>query len=173
MLTLVSQKNLNLKIKFRESFRPFAPSVLCDKVENWFDFKHSSPYMLYTVDISEKVKKNISKSDNLLKGLDKLNVSRSKIPAVTHVNNSARIQTVHKNTNPLFYKLIKSFSKKTGCDLLINTSFNVRGEPIVCSTLDAFKCFMGYDMDVLARNFILYKKEQDLQLLKTISISLI
>ena len=140
------------------------------KVESWFNFNKSSPYMLLTVEVNNKIKIKISNSDASLNGFDKLRIARSKIPAITHVDYSARIQTVDKKTNYLFYKLIESFSQKTGCDLIINTSFNVRGEPIVCSVLDAFKCFMGCDMDVLAiGNFILYKNEQDINIIGYLS----
>ncbi len=155
------QKQLNLKIKFRESFRPFAPAILFDDLADWFDLDVASPYML----LVSKVKKNkiieISEDQKKLFGIDKLNVKRSEIPAITHVDNSARIQTVHKETNLKFYSLIKEFKKITGCPILLNTSFNVRGEPIVCNPKDAYNCFMGTNLDMLViENYILYKEEQ-------------
>ena len=155
------QKELNLKIKFRESFRPFAPSVLREDMQNWFNLDYDSPYMLLVSDVldTKKIKTN---EDNKLFGIDKLNVKRSTIPAVTHVDYSSRIQTVHKETNPKYYNLIKEFKKITNCPVLVNTSFNVRGEPIVCSVEDAFKCFMGTDLDLLIiENFVLVKEDQD------------
>lgn len=161
------QKNLNLKIKYRESFRPFAPSVLRGKVNEWFELDDDSPYML----LVDKVKKDkchaMSEEQSNLFGIDKLNVSRSDIPAVTHVDYSARIQTVHEETNPLYHSLISAFDGLTGCPLVVNTSFNVRGEPIVCTPEDAFNCFMGTEMDVLAiGNLILRKEAQDESLKK-------
>lgn len=153
------QKKLNLKIKFRESFRPFAPSILHDYITDWFDSSYESPYMLIVSKvISEKLKKQrVNRND-----LSMINDVRSSIPAVTHVDNSARVQTVFKNTNPLFYNLINEFKKLTGVPILVNTSFNIRGEPIVCSPLDAFRCFMGTDLDVLViENFLLLKEDQD------------
>mgnify|MGYP001266624130 CR=1 FL=1 len=155
------QKELNLKIKFRESFRPFAPSVLREDVQNWFNLDYDSPYMLLVSDVldTKKIKTN---EDNKLFGIDKLNVKRSTIPAVTHVDYSSRIQTVHKETNPKYYNLIKEFKKITNCPVLVNTSFNVRGEPIVCNVEDAFKCFMGTNLDLLIiENFVLVKEDQD------------
>ena len=161
------QKELNLKIKFRESFRPFAPAIIREDLNNWFNLNSDSPYMLLVSEIKNDIKINMTESENKLFGLDKLNVKRSKIPAVTHVDYSARIQTVHKETNPKFYKLIKNFKEITDCPVLVNTSFNIRGEPIVCSIEDAFKCFMGTNLDILAiGNFILRKKDQDKSLLK-------
>lgn len=155
------QKTLNLKVKYRESFRPFAPSVLSEDVSEWFDLSEDSPYMLIVAEVSKSKKKNMSDSELGLFGIDKLNVPRSVIPAVTHVDYSARIQTVHKDTNPLFHALITSFKNKTGCPVLVNTSFNVRGEPIVCSPEDAFRCFMGTELDVLVvGNSIMIKQEQ-------------
>ena len=155
------QKQLNLKVKFRESFRPFAPSVLSEDVGNWFDLTSNSPYMLLVAKILENKRIKLNKKENALFGIDKLNVPRSSVPAITHVDYSARIQTVHKDTNPRFYDLIQSFKKKTGCPMLVNTSFNVRGEPIVCSPKDAFKCFMGTGLDILViNNFLLTKEEQ-------------
>ena len=161
------QKELNLKIKFRESFRPFAPAIIREDLNNWFNLNSDSPYMLLVSEIKNDIKIDMTESENKLFGIDKLNVKRSKIPAVTHVDYSARIQTVHKETNPKFYKLIKNFKEITNCPVLVNTSFNIRGEPIVCSVEDAFKCFMGTNLDILAiGNFILRKKDQDKSLLK-------
>ena len=160
------QKELNLKVKFRESFRPFAPSILSEEVGNWFEIDEASPYMLLVADIKKKIQIAMSPDQENLFGIDKLNVKRSKIPAVTHVDYTARIQTVHKKTNPRYYKLIKKFNELTKCPILVNTSFNIRGEPIVCSIEDAFKCFMGTNLDILViEDFILFKSDQD-QLLK-------
>jgi carbamoyltransferase len=161
------QRDLNLKVKYRESFRPFAPSILLEELVNWFDLSIESPYML----LVESVKKNKlltpSQDSHLFTGLDKLKVKKSLIPAVTHVDNSARIHTVNKDFNPLFHKLLRSFFKKTGCPVLVNTSFNVRGEPIVCSPEDAFRCFMGTEIEALViENYILFKKDQDIDLLE-------
>ncbi|HSX19650.1 MAG TPA: carbamoyltransferase C-terminal domain-containing protein, partial [Gammaproteobacteria bacterium] len=156
------QKNLNLKIKYRESFRPFAPAVLYENAHDWFDLTTVSPYMLLVADVAEKTKTNTSGADSDLFGIDKLNEIRSTIPAVTHVDYSARVQTVHAETNATFYNLIKNFKNITGCPVLINTSFNIRGEPIVCTPEDAFRCFMGTEMDVLVvGNCVLRKEEQD------------
>ena len=161
------QKELNLKIKFRESFRPFAPSVLREEVNNWFELNYDSPYMLLVSDIKKDLQIPMSKNDNELFGIDKLNIKRSSIPAVTHVDYSARIQTVHKETNSKYYNLLKEFYRITGCPVLVNTSFNVRGEPIVCSIQDAFNCFMGTNLDILIiENFVLIKDEQDHSLIK-------
>ncbi len=158
------QKILNLKVKYRESFRPFAPSVLSEYVEEWFDMEVDSPYMLYIAKVNKHKTKEMSESDKKLFGIDKLNVIRSSIPAVTHIDYSARIQTVHKETNHLYHKLISQFNKLTGYPLLINTSFNIRGEPIVCSPTDAFNCFMGTDLDMLViGNFILNKSDQNIK----------
>jgi len=155
------QKELNLKVKFRESFRPFAPSVLSENVNDWFDLKRSSPYMLFVADIKKEMQILMTPEQEKLFGIDKLNIKRSKIPAVTHVDYSARIQTVHQDTNARYYKLIKRFKEITGCPILVNTSFNIRGEPIVCTTKDAFSCFMGTNLDVLViEDFILFKSEQ-------------
>ena len=155
------QKILNLKVKFRESFRPFAPSIVREELSNWFDLNCDSPYMLLVANIKESIKREMNESEKKLFGIEKLNIKRSDIPAVTHVDYSARIQTVHKNTNPKYYKLIKYFESITKCPVIVNTSFNVRGEPIVCSVQDAYKCFMGTDLDILVcENFILYKEKQ-------------
>tara|TARA_B100000029_G_scaffold512563_1_gene609554 strand:- start:3149 stop:4987 length:1839 start_codon:yes stop_codon:yes gene_type:complete len=161
------QKTLNLKVKFRESFRPFAPSIIRDDVSEWFDLNKDSPYMLLVANINKSKKKDMTESQKKLFGIEKLNVKRSDIPAVTHVDYSARIQTVHKNTNPKFYKLLENFKKMTGCPIIINTSFNVRGEPIVCSVKDAFNCFMGTNLDMLVcENYLLYKEDQNVKLKK-------
>ena len=158
------QKKLNLKVKFRESFRPFAPSVIREDLTDWFDLDCDSPYMLLVADVKNNIKKEMTKDEKKLFGIEKLNVKRSDIPAVTHVDYSARIQTVHENTNPRYYKLIKNFKNITKCPVLVNTSFNVRGEPIVCSIEDAYKCFMGTDLDILVcGDFILYKEKQNNQ----------
>jgi carbamoyltransferase len=156
------QKQLNLKVKYRESFRPFAPSILYEYVSEWFEHDSNSPYMLFVADIKEDKRRAMTKEESSLFGVDKLNISRSSVPAITHVDYSARIQTVHKNTNPKYHSVISKFFKKTGCPIVVNTSFNVRGEPIVCSPIDAFKCFMGTEMDVLAiGNYLLIKEEQN------------
>jgi len=155
------QKKMNLKIKFRESFRPFAPSVLAERAHEWFELDRESPYMLLVADVKKEKQLNMTDEEKRLWGIDKLNVVRSDIPAVTHVDYSARIQTVNRDDHPLFHALIGKFYEKTGCPVVINTSFNVRGEPIVESPLDAYKCFMRTEMDVLVMaNHILYKEEQ-------------
>lgn len=156
------QKDLNLKVKFRESFRPFAPSVLSEHVSEWFEISEDSPYMLMVADVQPSKRKIMSADDTKLFGIDKLNVPRSEIPAVTHVDYSARIQTVHKETNPRYHALIEKFYEMTGCPIVVNTSFNVRGEPIVCTPEDAFRCFMGTNIEVLVcGNTVLYKDDQD------------
>ena len=161
------QKELNLKVKFRESFRPFAPSVLREEVNNWFDLNCDSPYMLLVADVKKNIQVPMSKDDQKLFGINKLNKKRSSIPAVTHVDYSARVQTVHKETNPRYYKLLEKFKKITGCSVLVNTSFNVRGEPIVCTIEDAYRCFMGTNLDLLVcENFVLFKEKQPKNLLK-------
>ncbi len=161
------QKELNLKIKFRESFRPFAPSVLREELTNWFDLNTDSPYMLLVANVKKEKIIKMSETDENLFGIDKLNIKRSIIPAVTHVDYSARIQTVHKQTNPKYYNLITEFNNLTKCPVLVNTSFNVRGEPIVCSVEDAYNCFMGTNLDVLViEDFILFKEDQDKSLIK-------
>ena len=155
------QKELNLKVKFRESFRPFAPSILNEEVSNWFDLKDSSPYMLLVANVKKEMQITMTSEQNQLFGIDKLNIKRSTIPAVTHVDYSARIQTVHQETNPRYHKLISHFKEITGCPVLVNTSFNIRGEPIVCTAKDAFRCFMGTNLDILViENFILFKSDQ-------------
>ena len=143
------QRELNLKVKFRESFRPFAPSVLREDLNDWFELNSDSPYMLLVADVKKNIQIPMNKKEKKLFGIDKLNIKRSTIPAVTHVDYSARIQTVHKETNPKYYKLIKKFKEITNCPVLVNTSFNVRGEPIVCTIEDAFKCFMGNNLDIM------------------------
>ena len=161
------QKNLNLKVKYRESFRPFAPSVLREDVKNWFELDSDSPYMLLVANVNSKIKNNMTEEQKKLFGIEKLNVKRSEIPAVTHVDYSARIQTVHKETNPKYYDLIKKFKEKTNCPVVVNTSFNVRGEPIVNSPKDAFNCFMGTELDILViGNCYLEKNKQDQSLKK-------
>ena len=161
------QKNLNLKVKYRESFRPFAPSVLREDVNEWFQINIDSPYMLLVANINNSKKIEMSEKDKNLFGIDKLNVQRSEIPAVTHVDYSARIQTVNEKTNPIYYKLIKKFKEKTSCPVIVNTSFNVRGEPIVNTPKDAFDCFMGTELDTLViGNCYLIKKEQNPSLKK-------
>jgi len=158
------QKKLNLKVKFRESFRPFAPSVIREDLSEWFDLDCDSPYMLLVADVKNNIKKEMTEDEKKLFGIEKLNVKRSDIPAVTHVDYSARVQTVHEDTNPRYYKLIKNFKNITKCPVLVNTSFNIRGEPIVCSIEDAYKCFMGTDLDILVcGDFILYKEKQNNQ----------
>ena len=156
------QKNLNLKVKYRESFRPFAPAVLREDVADWFELDSDSPYMLIVADVRDDKRRAMSAQEQALFGIDKLNVSRSEIPAVTHVDYSARIQTVSADTNPLFHRLLQRFKALSGCPVLVNTSFNVRGEPIVCTPEDAFRCFMGNELDVLVvGNCVLNKSEQD------------
>jgi carbamoyltransferase len=160
------QKNLNLKVKFRESFRPFAPAILREKVGDYFNLNQDSPYMLLVSDVNENIKIKMSEEDKKLFGIEKLNIKRSSIPAVTHVDYSARVQTVHEETNKKFYDLIKKFYEKTNCAVLINTSFNVRGEPIVNTPEDAFRCFMGTNLDLLViEDFILFKHKQNKDLL--------
>ena len=160
-----TQKNLNLKVKFRESFRPFAASILKEEVSNYFEFENDSPYMLLVEKIQKKLKINFENSEKLF-GIDLLNFKRSEIPAVTHIDDSTRIQTVDRHINPIYYDLIKKFFELSGFPLVVNTSFNVRGEPIVCSIEDAFNCFMGTDIELLViGNFILKKEEQDQNLI--------
>lgn len=155
------QSTMNLKIKYRESFRPFAPSVLREKVSEWYDLDYNSPYMLLVAPVHPDKQIPMTAEQEKLFGIEKLNIPRSEIPAVTHIDYSARIQTVHKETNPRYHKLISKFEEKTGCPTIVNTSFNVRGEPIVCSPEDSYRCFMRTEMDVLViDDFILYKEEQ-------------
>ena len=162
------QKTLNLKIKFRESFRPFAPSILENKATEFFKIQTKSPYMLYVSGINDNLKNNLKESDKKLSGLDKLKIIRSTIPAVTHIDYSARLQTVNKKTNLKFYKLLEKFNDLYNCPLVINTSFNIRGEPIVCSPTDAFKCFMANGLDYLViENFILKKENQNYKLMNS------
>jgi carbamoyltransferase len=156
------QKTLNLKVKYRESFRPFAPSVLREDVADWFEIDADSPYMLMVAPVVEHRRRAMTAEEQALFGIDKLNVPRSEVPAVTHVDYSARIQTVHRQTSPAYYDLIAAFKAKTGCPVIVNTSFNVRGEPIVCTPEDAFRCFMGTEIEVLVvGNCVLRKDEQD------------
>ena len=160
------QKNLNLKIKYRESFRPFAPSILREDLTKWFDLDYDSPYMLLVANVKKSIQVEEKKDEKKLFGIERLNLKKISIPAVTHVDFSARIQTVHKNTNPKFHQLIVKFKELTDCPVLVNTSFNIRGEPIVCSIEDAFKCFMGTELDLLVcENFILNKNDQDQNLI--------
>ena len=155
------QSMMNLKIKYRESFRPFAPSVLREKVSEWFELDSDSPYMLIVADVVESKRRTMTEDEQRLWGIEKLNVKRSEIPAVTHVDYSARIQTVRRETNPLYWEILDAFAKRTGCPVLVNTSFNVRGEPIVCTPADSYRCFMRTEMDYLVlENFVLDKREQ-------------
>ena len=158
----IMQKQLNLKVKYRESFRPFAPSVLREDVSEWFEHEADSPYMLLVADVKEDKRRLMTDEEKALFGINKLNVPRSSVPAITHVDYSARIQTVHADTNPRYHAVISKFKEKTGCPLVVNTSFNVRGEPIICTPTDAFKCFMGTELDMLSiGNYVLYKEAQD------------
>jgi len=157
-----AQKDLNLKVKYRESFRPFAPSVLSEHVGDWFEISSDSPYMLMVADVHTDRRCETTDEEDALFGIEKLNVVRSEIPAVTHVDGSARVQTVHADTNPAYHALLTAFHARTGCPVLVNTSFNIRGEPIVCLPEDAFRCFMGTELDILAiGNCLLQKSEQD------------
>ena len=152
---------MNLKIKYRESFRPFAPSVLRESVNDWFEMDADSPYMLLVAPVKKNKRLEMTYEQKKLFGIDLLNIPRSLTPAITHVDYSARVQTVHKTTHPRYHALIKTFGEQTGCPVLINTSFNVRGEPIVCTPEDAFRCFMRTKMDYLVlENFLLDKSEQ-------------
>ena len=156
------QKQLNLKVKYRESFRPFAPSILREDVNKWFELNVDSPYMLLVAEVKKDKHRIMTSEEKELFGIDKLNIQRSSVPAITHVDYSARIQTVHSETNPRYHALISKFKEKTGCPIVVNTSFNVRGEPIICTPTDAFKCFMGTDLDLLAiGNYLLFKEEQN------------
>jgi carbamoyltransferase len=155
------QATMNLKIKFRESFRPFAPSVLEERVSDYFELDRESPYMLLVAPVKKDIRKEMTDKEQRLFGLDKLHVSRSTIPAITHVDYSARVQTVNEADHPVYYRLIKAFEEKSGCPVIINTSFNVRGEPIVCTPEEAFTCFMRTEMDYLVLgNFLLDKADQ-------------
>ncbi len=155
------QSIMNLKIKYRESFRPFAPSVLEEDVSNQFEMTDKSPYMLIVSSVKKELCNEMTNYQKKLFGIDKLRISRSKLPAVTHVDYSARIQTVSKTTNPRYHRLISAFKERTGCPTIVNTSFNVRGEPIVCTPKDAYRCFMRTEMDILVlQNQILLKEEQ-------------
>jgi carbamoyltransferase len=156
------QRTLNLRVKYRESFRPFAPAVLAEDAADWFEHDRPSPYMLIVADVVERRRRAMSAEEQALFGIDKLNVARSEIPAVTHVDYSARLQTVHAETNPRFHALLSRFKAETGCPVLVNTSFNVRGEPIVCTPEDSFRCFMGSDIEMLVvENCVLRKERQD------------
>ena len=158
----VMQKQLNLKVKYRENFRPFAPSVLRENVNDWFEHDTDSPYMLLVADVKKDKCRTMTAEEESMFGIEKLNISRSSVPAITHIDYSARIQTVHSDTNPRYHALISKFKEKTGCPLVVNTSFNIRGEPIICNPTDAFKCFMGTELDILAiGNFFLVKKDQN------------
>ncbi len=155
------QSVMNLKIKYRESFRPFAPSVLCEHVHEWFELDRDSPYMLLVADVQKDRRRTMTAEEEQLWGIDKLNVPRSSIPAVTHVDYSARVQTVRRDTNPLYWDIIEAFRVLTGCAVIVNTSFNVRGEPIVCSPDDSYRCFMRTEMDALVlEECLLLKNEQ-------------
>ena len=160
------QEKLNLKIKFRESFRPFAPAVLAEDVNSWFDLKSPSPYMLLVAGVLKRHQTKLPENYKNLFGIEKLNIPRSSVPAITHVDFSARIQTVHKETNPRFHQLLSKFKEKTGCGILVNTSFNIRGEPIVLTPSDAFRCFMGTDMDILVIGNCYLQKDKQNPLLK-------
>jgi carbamoyltransferase len=161
------QSLLNLKVKYRESFRPFAPSVLREDVQEWFEIDSDSPYMLLVAKVQEQRRIPMTPEQEELFGIQKLNVPRSEIPAVTHVDYSARIQTVHAETNPRYHALISAFKTRTGCPVIVNTSFNIRGEPIVCTPEDAFRCFMGTEIEVLVvENCFLRKEDQDQNLRK-------
>ena len=164
------QKNLNMKVKYRESFRPFAPSILEEDISEWFEMNVKSPYMLLVANVNSKKKMEMTKNQENLFGIEKLNIRRSEIPAVTHVDYSARIQTVNRQNNKRFYDLISKFKEKTGCPVVVNTSFNVRGEPIVNTPTDAFNCFMGTELDYLIiGNCYLDKNNQDSKLKKSYS----
>ena len=152
---------MNLKIKYRESFRPFAPAVLAEKVSQVFDLDRPSPYMLIVSDVKDEHRISMTEQQQALFGIDKLKIPRSEVPAITHVDYSARIQTVHKETNPRFHQLLSAFNDLTGCPVLVNTSFNVRGEPIVCTPEDAYRCFMRTEMDYLVvENYLMAKSDQ-------------
>ena len=155
------QSIMNLKIKFRESFRPFAPSVLAEDAANYFDLDRSSPYMLIVAEIKEQHRIELTSDQDKLFGVEKLLVTRSSLPAITHVDYSARVQTIHRETNPRYHALVEEFKRRSGCSAVVNTSFNVRGEPIVCTPEDAYRCFMRTDMDCLViENYLLMKTDQ-------------
>ena len=155
------QSIMNLKIKYRESFRPFAPSILREQVAEWFELAEDSPYMMLVGDVAEGHRRRITADEEKLWGIDKLNVKRSDIPAVTHVDYSARIQTVRREINPVYWQIIDAFHRQTGCPLIVNTSFNVRGEPIVCTPEDSYRCFMRTEMDYLVlESCVLDKRDQ-------------
>jgi len=161
------QKQLNIKVKYRESFRPFAPSVLSEDISEWFDHEGDSPYMLFVAEVKKNKRRAMTRDEEALFGIEKLNIQRSSVPAITHVDYSARIQTVHAGTNPRFHAVISRFKEKTSCPIVVNTSFNVRGEPIVCTPTDAFNCFMGTGLDVLViGNYLLWKTDQDQNLIQ-------
>ena len=161
------QKQLNLKVKYRESFRPFAPSILSEDIKKWFELDTISPYMLLVANIKKDKRLSMTEKEKKLFGIEKLNIPRSSVPAITHVDYSARVQTVHADTNARFHSVISKFKQITGCPIVVNTSFNVRGEPIICTPTDAFKCFMGTDLDVLVvGNYLLIKEEQNKNLLE-------
>jgi carbamoyltransferase len=153
-------------VKYRESFRPFAPAVLAECVEDWFELDRESPYMLLVADVAQRHRLAMTPEQQNLFGIDKLNVARSTIPAVTHVDYSARVQTVHRETNARFHELICRFQALTGCPVIINTSFNVRGEPIVCTPEEAFRCFMGTDLECLAVGNCFLRKEEQMPALR-------
>ena len=156
------QKLLNLKVKYRESFRPFAPSILREDVADWFDLDSDSQYMLLVADVAQGRRREMTADEQALFGIDKLNICRSDVPAITHVDYSARVQTVHRETNDRYWRLISAFKQRTGCPILVNTSFNVRGEPVVCTPEDAFHCFMGTGIEQLVvGNYLLRKEDQD------------
>jgi carbamoyltransferase len=156
------QKTLNLRVKYRESFRPFAPSVLREDVAEWFEHDGDSPYMLICADVAKSKRRPLAETEAGLTGIEKLAALRSEIPAVTHVDYSARLQTVHRETNPRYHALLSAFKQRTGCPVLINTSFNVRGEPIACTPEDAFRCLMGTEIEALVvGNCFLRKERQD------------
>jgi carbamoyltransferase len=162
-----TQRTLNLRVKYRESFRPFAPAVLAEDVSEWFEHEVASPYMLFVADVHEARRRAMTAEEKARFGIEKLNLVRSEIPAVTHVDFSARLQTVHAETNPRFHALLRRFKARTGCPVLVNTSFNVRGEPIVCTPEDAFRCFMGTDIELLVVGNCLLRKEDQNPALRT------
>jgi len=164
------QSLLNLKVKYRESFRPFAPAILREDLPEWFEMDCDSPYMLLVADVVRERRRRLTPEEESLFGIEKLHVPRSDVPAITHVDYSARIQTVHAETNPRFHALVADFRERTGCPVVVNTSFNVRGEPIVCTPEDAFRCFMGTEIEALAvGNCFLWKDQQDPELKRNYS----